>query len=189
MSSWLLCFQRIKESCRIQPIRWRLWSVSHFVCLTFSQWSMSMMCEAETRLALTLKVLLWKCSDIINFFLYAIIGKMSLGLLHLSAEALKKTWHDTYQQIKRKGTSRQNPKVTLVFLAGTATTSSRNYFCEKLWSRFFQMSLLMEQCHATVTWVSETHLVVYESRHCTQDFNKRPQLAYELYIHGTFSFE
>ncbi len=50
------------------------------------------------------------------------------------------------------------------------------------------MPLMMEQYHATVTLMSETHLVVYESRHCSQDFSKRPQLAYELYIHGTFSF-
>lgn len=119
----------------------------------------------------------WMCF----FFFYHVLEGNAFyqwfELLHLSAEALKEIWHDTHQQIKRKLTTRQNTKGTLMFLAGTATTSSRILYCEKLWSRIIQTSLLMEQCHSTITWMSETHLVVYESRHCTLGFTKRPQLA------------
>lgn len=101
----------------------------------------------------------WMCF----FFFYHVLEGNAFyqwfELLHLSAEALKEIWHDTHQQIKRKLTTRQNTKGTLMFLAGTATTSSRNFYCEMLWSRFIQTSLLIVDVN------------------CTLGFTKRPQLA------------
>lgn len=111
-----------------------------------------------------------------------------LELIHLSTQ-VELTW--SLSQKEKEDLPNKTQRVRWRFFLARLQPTAEISFVKSFDQGFFpKRPPLMEQCHASVTWMSGTDLFVYESKHCTQENtpNLRELCWWSLIIWKVLSF-